>query len=153
MYGQVFTYSPEDVTMIINDHTLDGFSDGTFIEVVRRTPDFTSVRAIRGRNGRIHQRDKSGHIDFSLLQTSPDNDLLSKIVAFDVYNQTGLLNVMVKDTGGTTALQFLDCYLEGIPNSVGFSSNEVTPRSWRIYFSYIAGMHIGGNRGNQLDFI
>lgn len=138
--------------MIINDYQLDGFSDGSFIEIIRNSPDFTPVPAIRGRNSRIHNRDKSGSIQFRLLQTSPDNDILSKIVQYDVMNQTGRLNVIVKDTGGTTSIQFLDCYLEGIPN-MAFSGQELKPREWRINFSYLAAQHLGGNRNNQIDFL
>lgn len=152
MQGQVFTYSPEDVTMIINDHSLEGFASGTFINVIRNSPDFTAVRAIRGRNSRIAQRDKSGRIEFSILQTSTDNDILSKIVSYDTFHQTGLLNVIIKDTGGTTAVQFLDCYLETVPD-FGFSSGDTQKRNWKINFSYISNYHLGGNRNNQLDFI
>lgn len=152
MFGQVFTYSPDDVTMIINDYTIEGFSDGSFLEVVRNSPDFTHQPAIRGRSSRIHQRDKSGYIEFELLQTSPDNDILSQIVQFDVVNQSALLQVIIKDTGGTTALQFIDCYLEGVP-TIRFSGTELTGRRWRLHFSYIANFHLGGNRVNQLDFI
>lgn len=152
MQGQVFTYSPEDVTMIINDHELKGFASGAFLRVIKNSPDFIPKPAIRGRNSRVAQRDKSGRIEFSLLQTSPDNDILSKIVNYDVFHQTGLLNVIIKDTGGSTAVQFLDCYLESIPD-FEFSSGSTQERKWRINFSYISNYHLGGNRNNQLDFI
>lgn len=152
MLGQVFTYSPEDVTMIINDHALEGFGDGTFIEVIKNQPDFKAVPAIRGRNSRIHLRDKSGIIRFRILQTSPDNDILSSIVAFDTANQTGRLTVILKDTGGSTSLQFIDCYLTGTPN-VSFSRTDLEAREWAINYSYIAAYHVGGNRTNQIDFI
>lgn len=152
MFGQVFTYSPEDVTMIINDYSITGFTDGTFIEVIRDTKDFTQHKAIRGRNSRVYQRDKSGRIEFELLQTSPDNDILSQIVQFDSINQTALLNVILKDTGGSTSLQFIDCYLDGVP-SLEFSGSAMSSRRWTIVYSYIANYHVGGNRTNQVDFI
>lgn len=152
MLGQVFTYSPEDVTMIINDHPIEGFTDGSFISVRRNSPSMKQVRAIRGRSSRVAQRDKSGRILFQLLQTSPDNDILSQIVEFDEINQTGRLNVIIRDTGGTTAIQFLDCYLRGIPD-FDFSGTDLSPREWQIDFSYVAKYHLGGNRNNQLDFI
>ena len=152
MYGDVYTHSPEDVVVSINDYLLSGFASGTYINIKLNSENFKRVPGIRGKDSRIHTRDRSGSITFSLLQTAPDNDVLSAIVAFDEVNLTGLLNVVVKDSGGSTGLQFRECYITGFP-SVNFSGDELSQRDWKINFSGITRYNVGGNQKGVFDFI
>lgn len=152
MYGDVYTHSPEDVVVSINDYLLSGFAEGTYINIKLNSESFKRVAGIRGKSTRVHTRDRSGVITFSLLQTAPDNDVLSAIVAFDEVNMTGLLNVVIKDSGGSTGLQFRGCYITGFP-TLDFSGDELSQRDWDINFSGITRFHVGGNQKGVLDFI
>lgn len=153
MYGDVYTHSPEDVVVSINDYLLSGFAEGTYISIKLNSPNFKRERGIRGKPTRVHTRDRSGSITFTLLQTAPDNDVLSAIVAFDEVNLTGLLNVVIQDTGGSTGLQFRQCYISTPPQTLEFSGTELSDRQWVINFDGLSRYSVGGNNRGTFDYI
>lgn len=146
----VNTFDPSKVLLSINDYIVKDFVDSTFIEVIQNSPYFRPYPGIRGKNSRIRGRDRSGVVKIRLMQTSPDNEVLSKIVEADDINQTGLLLVTLRDVGGQSGLQFGGAYLEGVPN-ISYSGQETLLREWTIHYQFITRYYVGGNQASPLD--
>lgn len=144
------TFDPSKVVLSINDYQITGFIDGAFIEVIQSAPNFRNVPGIRGKNTRVRSRDRSGVINFRLMQTSPDNEVLSKLAEQDDVNQSGLLFATIRDVGGQTGLQFGGAYLEGTPN-VSFSSTETQLREWKIHYQFAPRYYVAGNESSMLE--
>jgi len=146
----VNTFDPSKVIFSINDYQLTGFVDGAFIEVIQSAPYFKSVPGIRGKTTRVRSRDRSGVVNIRLMQTSPDNEVLSKIVEQDDMHQSGLLLANLRDVGGQTGLQFGGAYLEGPPN-MSYSSTETQLREWKLHYQFITRYYVGGNESSLLE--
>lgn len=144
------TFDPSKVIFSINDYIVSGFADGTFIEVVPSAPNFRLVPGIRGKATRVRTRDRSGVVNIRLMQTSSDNEVLSKIAEEDDLNQTGLLFVTLRDTGGQTGIQFTGAFLEG-PPGIAYSSQETLLREWRIHYQNYARYYVGGNASSPIE--
>lgn len=146
------TYSPLDIVMTLNDYKLSDFAEGTFIEVTQNSYNFKPVRGIRGKHTRVRNRDRSGTITFRLSQTSPQNDILSKLAYQDDINQSALLFVVLRDVGGLEGVQAVNAYLEGYPN-LTYKGDTTTPREWRIHYETFARYQLGGGSQGLFDFL
>lgn len=150
--GKINTFNPADIVLSINDYQIKDFASGTFLEIVQNSPYFKIVPGIRGFHTRVRGRDRSGILNIRLMQTSKDNEVLSKIVEQDDQNQTALLMVTLRDIGGTTGIQLMNAFIEGPPN-VSYSSSQTVPREWRIHYQMISRYYVSGNEKPLLDFI
>lgn len=144
------TFNPSDVTLALNDFIVTDFAEGTFIELIQNTKTYTQVRGIRGKHSRRHNRDKSGTLVFRLMQTSQDNEILSKLALEDDIQMSGKLFVVIKDNGGQSGFQLIDAYLEGVPD-ISYRGNTTTPREWRIYYNSYALYNVSGNKLPPID--
>jgi len=144
------TFKPSDIVLAINDYVVTDFAEGSFLEIVQNTKTFTQFRGIRGKHSRIHQRDRSGVINFNLMQTSSDNEVLSRLALEDDLNLTGLLFVIIRDVSGQSSYQFINAYLEGVPD-VSYSSGSTAPRQWRINYDGYSLYNVAGNKQSPLD--
>src|SRR5690554_2179517 len=100
------TFSPEDVNLLINGFELTGFDSESFIEVIPNSDYFRHIPGIRGKHSRKRLRDRSGTVRVRIMQTHPDNEILTRIVQADDFNYTGLLNITIVDVGGQTYYQY-----------------------------------------------
>lgn len=148
----VSTFAPEDIVLTINDYPITDFAEGSFIEVNQNSFNYRQVRGIRGKHTRVRTRDRSGVITLRLMQTSIQNDVLSELAYQDDVNQTGLLFVVLRDSGGSTGVQAVNAYLEGTPN-MSFRGSSTTPREWKIYYETLAQYNVSGNSRNVLDIV
>lgn len=146
------TFSPKDIVLAINDYRLEDFADGSFIELNKNAPYFRQVRGIRGKHTRVRTRDRSGTLRFRMLQTSPQNDVLSNLVEQDDVNQTGLLEVVLRDVGGTTGIQLGNAYVTA-PSDKTYQATSTTANEWVINYDYLVRYHVGGNKKSPLDFL
>lgn len=147
---QLGTYSPKEIVLAINDYVLSDFSDGTFIELKKNKPYFKKVEGIRGKHTRVAQRDKSGELKFSLLQSSSQNDTLSKLALEDAYNQTGLLEVILKDSGGSTLIYLINAYIDGPPDK-SYKASDTSSNEWTIQYEALGAYVVGGAGRGLLD--
>ena len=146
----VNTFDPSKIVFSLNDYQVTGFIEGSFLEVIQSSPYFRTARGIRGKSTRVRTRDRSGVVNIRLMQTSPDNEVLSKIVEQDDANQTAMLSATLRDVGGQSGLQFGGAFLEGPPN-IGFSSTETQLREWKLHYQYITRYYVGGNQAAPLE--
>ncbi|PWU04930.1 MAG: DUF3277 domain-containing protein, partial [Verrucomicrobia bacterium] len=79
----VRTYDPKNIICTINGAQISGYTEATFIEVVRDSPTWTKVVGADGLVTRGKTNDFSGTLTLTLKQSSPSNDVLSGLLALD----------------------------------------------------------------------
>jgi hypothetical protein len=144
---EVFTYRPGEVVLTVCGYLVEGW---TSISVTRNSPTFKQIRGIRGKNTRVRLQDASGSIKVALTQTAITNDVFSEIVSLDRGTGTQRLEVVVKDTAGTSLFSSATAYLDGYPE-VTFSASQ-TERSWDILCDKMDSFFVGGNAEQGVDF-
>lgn len=74
-------YDPSEVFVIVGGRTIQGFAEGTYVEITRNNPaEITAVVGARGEYSLSKNRDKSGVINLTLLAESPSNSYLDSLV-------------------------------------------------------------------------
>lgn len=136
-------YSPLDVTITVAGlYTVEGFVDGTFIDIIKDVKPFDKMRSMDGEVARIYKKDEGYTLQITLAQSSPANDLFSAIYNLDISTQIGKFPLFIKDNRGSTTFMSLTTWVEDIPQ-VSFS-NGMESRTWTFGCTQ-AALHIGGN--------
>lgn len=97
------SYDPTECTIVFNGITVDGYAPGTFIKVSRNQDTWTYQPSNSGIGARSRNPDKSGRYEFTLLNSSPANALLSTVMVEDEQSATGVGECQVKDRGTLNA--------------------------------------------------
>jgi hypothetical protein len=137
------TYDPKAILFTFLGIPLSGFADGTFIKVERNDDTFKLVVGSDGESARARNRNRSGRITLTLLQTSPSNDYLSAAQRADELGIPGGKGpLLVKDVLGTTLINAPDAWIVK-PPAAEFG-REVGSREW-VFESGDIDMLVGGN--------
>lgn len=144
----VNTYSPSEVVFEIGGYQLSGWDT---MAVVRRVQSFTPVAGIRGKNTRVPSRDTSATITISLIQTSPSNDVLSRIHQLDIERGTGRMTILLKDNSGRSVFSSDEAYITGYPE-VTFSG-DFEMRTWSIFCQKTQSFTVGGNTRPETSLV
>lgn len=148
MAGDVLTYSPSNVTLVLCGYVLTGVVS---VALQWKSSPFTVKRGIRGQHTRIGTKDRQSTVTIEVLQTSITNDILSEILEQDTRNYSGRLEFSVKDASGTTQWATTQCFLKAWPDAS--FSGDIQTRKWEIeILSYISGA-IGGNARQGFDVL
>ena len=142
----VFTYRPGEVVLTLCGYVIEGWSS---IAVAPSSPVFKQIKGIRGKHTRVKLQDKAGTIKIALLQTSIANDVLSELLSLDRATGTGRLEVVLKDTAGTSLFSSTTAYIEAFPE-VTFSASQ-TERNWTILCDSMDSHFVGGNAEQGVD--
>lgn len=140
MAGDVLTYSPSSVSIILSGYTLTGIESVTLRWNAR---PFTVRRGIRGQHTRVFNRDLQATIVLEVLQTSITNDVLSQVLIQDRRTLSGRLELTVDDGSGTTSYQTTNCFLARYPDVV--HKNGLVLRTWEIEVLDWTDGSLGGN--------
>lgn len=124
------TYDPKQILMSFLGNLISGFADGTFVKVSRMSDTFSSTAGADGEVARARMRDKRGTIEFTLLQSSSSNDLLSAAAAADELSGTGIGPLFIKDNLGTTRVSASNAWIKK-PADTEFGK-EIGPRTWTL---------------------
>lgn len=145
---QSYTYSPNNVTLIISGFRVTGWES---IEVKRQSPTFKVVRGIRGKNTRV--RDKNGLTEVRVIvdQTSPANKVFHDISLADYNTGNGLLTLTLRDPNGYDFLHSNEVFLEG--QAVATFSAETTGREWVFHCLSVANTSGGDPLASKLGSI
>ncbi len=139
----ILHYSPQDVTIsIAGMYLLDGYADGTFVDIFKEVKPFTSAKSMDGGRARVYNKDSGYQVELTLAQSSQSNDILSAIYNIDVATQIGKFPLFIKDNRGSTTFMALTAWVEDIPR-VTFS-NGMETRTWVIGCTQ-ASLNVGGN--------
>ena len=108
----ISTYSPSDVKLVIGGYTIVGWDNVT---ISRRSQGFITIPGIRGKHTRVPSGDSSATITFSLIQTSPSNDVMSAIHELDLVEGTGRIALTLTDLSGRSVFNSIEAYIVGYP--------------------------------------
>jgi hypothetical protein len=136
------TIDPAFVVATFNGYLLGGFMDGTYIQVERKEDSWTPHVGADGEYARVRNRNKSGTVKFTLMQSSSANDYLSAQYQLDEATGAGTGVVAIKDTLGRTVVMGADAYIIK-PAAVSYGK-ELEAREWTIEVPQL-DMFIGGN--------
>jgi hypothetical protein len=142
------SYSPESVVVVISNskmqHTISGFTDGTFLELTRVVPHATLYTGADATNARVTRRVRNFDITLTLHQASESNDVLSQLLLLDEEsrNLDDIFAITIKDTSGRTVASSPSAFI-GTPPDQSFGV-EISDRAWVLH---AVGMDIfiGGN--------
>ena len=144
MAGDVKTYNPKDVIVVVNGVPISGFAEGTFVEAERSSDAFEKYVGTQGEVSRAKLADVSGSFTFTLAQTSPSNDFLSGIRQTDELTGGGVVAVSVTDLSGRTKLVGAMGWVRKAPKvELGKS---ISARAWAFDVAEFEVM-VGGNAG------
>lgn len=96
----IFSYDPKEVTLIVGAFHITGFAEDDFIDVERDEDAFTKKVGVSGEVGRMQNANITGHVIFSLMQSSISNDALSLLAALDQGQGVGAVPVTCRDLSG-----------------------------------------------------
>lgn len=135
------TYDPAVVFVKFKGMTLTGFMDGTFVTVERKEETWMPFVGVNGETARARNRNKSGTVKVTLMQTSSSNDFLSRQMIDDEATGLGTGPLLVKDGLGSTIAGCDDAYLLK-PANIEYGK-EIVAREWTFECPAL-DMFVGG---------
>ena len=136
------TLDPTQYVLNIGGHIVSGFAPSTMINVSRANDTWKKTVGATGEVVRSRNRDRTGTITVTLLQTSPSNLYLSGLNRQDEALGTGIVPVQVKDNLGTTVISAPQAWVLK-PADVTYG-DEVESREWTLDCADL-DMLVGGN--------
>lgn len=142
------SYSPESVTIVISNdkfqHTISGYTEGTFLNIARVIPHATLYTGADGTNLRVTRSVTNLDITLTLHQGAESNDVLSALLASDEEsrNLDWLFAITIKDTSGRTLVSSPNAFIGTVPD-IGFGT-EQSDREWVLH-AVGSSVNIGGN--------
>lgn len=123
-------YDPKNVSVIVGGKIISGFSDGTWIRVIRNEASWNLKVGVDGEGTRARNNNTSGRFEIELMQSSISNDVLSGFIAQDEQSGTGAVPVLIRDNNGTTLATCLTGWVQKWADSD--FSKEVAVRKWVV---------------------
>jgi hypothetical protein len=100
--SQVNQYDPNNNIVTFCSVLIQGFADGTYIEVERDEDGWSKQKGSQGDTTWVRNRNRGGKITVTLMAGSPTNDALNLIAQQDELLGTGVGPASVREIGGTT---------------------------------------------------
>ena len=138
----VRTYDPKAVIITIGGVPISGFSDGTFLEVIRNEPTWNMVVGADGFVTRGKTNNFSGQVTLTLKQSSPSNDVLSGFIALDELTNAGIVPVLIKDLSGNSTYFSGQGWVQQYANST--FGKDINDREWTISLAAL-DLFVGSN--------
>lgn len=142
------SYSPESVIIVISNgefqHTISGYTDGSFLNIERVIPHATLYTGADGTNVRVTRSVTNVDITLTLHQGSESNDVLSALLQKDEQsrNLDWLFAITISDTSGRTVVASPNAFIGTVPG-LGFGTDQ-SDREWVLH-AVGASVNIGGN--------
>lgn len=121
---------------------MSGFSDGTFLEVIRNEQTWNLVVGADGYATRGKTNNYSGQVTLTLKQSSPSNDVLSGFIALDELTNNGIVPVLIKDLSGNSTYFAGQGWVQQWANST--FGKEIADREWTITLATL-DLFVGSN--------
>lgn len=138
----VKTYNPASVTIVVAGIPIEGFADGTFINVARRNPSWNLAIGSDGEGARARSNDNSGTITLTLMQSSASNDLLQQLFNLDENTGDGVGPFLLVDGSGRTLIDAESCWIS--TQAEAPFGREIENREWTIETDSL-NFNLGGN--------
>lgn len=142
----VWHISPADVKILLGGfHEVVGFVDGSFVSISKVQQPFTSVRAMDGTMARTYHMDTRYTLSLTIAQSSPSNDLFTKLWMLDEATKSVFFPLFIKDGLGSSMFYASQCWISQPPPIT--YSNDVDTRNW-IFDCNGGVINIGSNTDN-----
>lgn len=144
-------YSPESVVIVLSKgafvHTIQGYADGTFLNVSRITPASELYVGSDLSAGRVKRRNKASTITLTLHQFSPSNAVLQALQRADEEDDSDrwVVALTAKDTSGTTLFSSNQAFVATVPDTSLSSTTET--RDW-----VLQAVSLSSNVGSNTRF-
>lgn len=138
----VRTYDPTQVIISIGGVPMSGFTEGTFLEVVRDEPTWNKVVGADGLVTRGKTNNFTGTVTLTLKQSSPSNDVLSGFMAIDEATNAGVIPVLIKDISGNSVYFSARAWISKYADST--FAKDITDRQWVLQTDEL-DMFVGSN--------
>lgn len=139
----LFTYIPESVVCLVAGVLpVEGYLDGTFINIEKVKVPFKSITTPDGVTARLQNEDKTYNVSITLHNGSSSNDVLTKLWQLDEITGRGKFPLLIRDGSGSDLFFSTTTWIEQPPSIV--KSNGVDGRTWVLKSAY-AIINIGGN--------
>lgn len=136
-------YSPEDVDILVAGmFRVEGFVDGTFINIEKDEPNFRTKVTADGVATRIAVPNPLYTVRITLASTSESNQVFTRLVTIDSLTRAGKFPLMIKDRSGGSVFFSAQSWVE--EQADGVFSEGIESRQWIIKCAS-ATFHIGGN--------
>lgn len=135
------TYNPKKILASFNGVPIGGYADGTFMKIEFADDSFKEKVGASGEVARAQSANNMATATFTLLSTSPTNDLLMQIAAQDKLLGTGQGAFMVKDANGTS-LASGNAWIKKVPDWE--AAVEISNTVWVLTIEAL-DMFRGGN--------
>lgn len=135
------TYDPSKITLSIMGFLVTAYAPGTFVTVKRNKDQKELTIGAGGEDSWTNILDKSGDMEFVVLQTSLDNDVLTGMVAKDETDNSQIGPCVLADLLGTTLCSTVGRIIK-YPDVVYAAGQEA--RKWLVRGGQMA-MVVGGN--------
>lgn len=135
-------YDPAKVVVSFRGALLVGFMDGTFVTAERTEDAYAMAVGASGDVARVRNRNRTGSITVTLMQTSPSNDALSAIAAADELSGLGYGQAIIKDLNGTTLVRAVNAWIRKLPAAE--HSSDLVGRQWVLDCAELE-MYLGGS--------
>lgn len=139
----IASYCPDIVDVLVAGFIkVDGFVDGTFVQIDKDEMPYSSIRMPDGTVARKYNNSQTYTITITLHSAADANNLFTKLWQIDELTQKGKFPILVKDQSGSDLLFSTESWIEGIPSLT--KSNAIDSRVWVIKSAY-AVINVGGN--------
>lgn len=127
---QVFTYSADDLIVIIGGMSVSGLAEGSAVKIKRNKAIFDEKVGMQGDVTRIRNTDKTGLITLELLKSAPTNQALSALALVDENTGDGIFPILIKSPNNLTIAAAEHAYIKEWPE-IDFADTE-TSVQWQI---------------------
>ena len=124
------SYNPIEVSCIIGGSIIEGFAEGTFINVAYRDPLWSYQRGLSS-GARIRNPNRAAELTLTLLQTSPSNaELQAYLTRARAGTGIDYFSILIRNNSGGESAAADTAWIMGEP-ALTFSNN-LENREWRI---------------------
>lgn len=124
------TYDPKEILAVFNGILITGYAEDSFLSAAMDEDAFTKKTGAGGEVVRTRSNNRGGSVTFTLMQSSPVNDLLSAMGIGDRLAGSGVGPLSVKDNLGTTVIAAENAWIKKV-SDVEFGK-EAGSREWVI---------------------
>lgn len=93
----IYTLDPKDVHLLFAGVKIDGYADGSFVQVEYNADAFTAKVGADGLGGRAKNHDRSAKITINLMPNSLSNAVLFAVQELDKQTNAGALPLVLTD--------------------------------------------------------
>ena len=125
-------YDPKLITLQFAGIVVEGYADGSFVEVEQTTESFTSYGGTDGTVSRSKSSDERSMVTVKLSQTSPTNALFSALHQRDkdLPNGAGVGQFLLEDRGGSLLVRGDEAWIVSRPKLE--RDRTVKEQEWKI---------------------